>query len=156
MESIRLALLVMDETPERAHLCGPQSLLRALGPQNLDLPRRQTLIEGYSRPDGVALTELRDRADAVGAAVKMAFRPPGASEVPVPAVTHLRHQHFVAVLRAGPGCLVTYDPAFDRETCMSQRAIDEEASGYFLLLGHGLPGGWHDVDTMEGWTAWGR
>ncbi len=57
--------------------------------------------------------------------------------------------------RAG-ACYLAYDPSFEREQCVSLRAINSEASGYFLIRDGPLPEGWRPVDEVEGWAVWGR
>ncbi len=60
------------------------------------------------------------------------------------------------MLRQEGGKYLLKDPTFDTEMWVSQKAVDDEASGYFLIQAGTLSAGWKPVSADEGDTVWGK
>ena len=149
----------MLNRPERAFRCGPLavgSILARVRPE--DAEARATVEATGSLSNGLPLTELARLADTIELGLQMAFRTQGAA-LQVPSVVHWRAHHFAAILQVQPGSeepfYLVQDPTFGHRRWLSQRAIEEEASGYFLIPQGALPSGWRPVDDAEGNTVWG-
>jgi hypothetical protein len=154
-QSLARALDTMETNPQTSLVCGQLSLARILELGPHEPWQKEAIRDTPSRHIGVSLTELLGLASKIQLKMKMAFRSPGDGEVPAPAVMNLRVRHFVALLRRDGDCYRVFDPSLAQEICMSTRAVNAEASGYFLVPDGPLPQGWHEVSEMEGWTVWG-
>ncbi len=68
--------------------------------------------------------------------LQMGFRQPGA-KLRLPAVVHWRSGHFAAILQreesTGRPLYRVQDPTFGDEIWISEAALEDEASGYFLI-----------------------
>lgn len=74
----------------------------------------------------------------------------------VPAVVHWRVGHFGAILREQDGTFHLKDPTFRNDTWLSAHALDQEASGYFLVPTGPLPKGWSRATIAEASTLYGK
>lgn len=92
---------------------------------------------------GISLRGLRDLAGEVGLRLRMVHRDPGAPMI-TPAVMFLRQKHAVTVLDQARGRYRVAAQALGVELWMSPQALDEEASGYFLVS--------EDAKLPQGWT----
>ena len=64
--------------------------------------------------------------------------------------------HYAALLKEKDGRYLLQDPTFKNDAWVTARALDEEASGYFLVPQGDLPAGWRSVSQAEGDTVWGK
>jgi len=155
-ESARAAMASMVLRPEGAFKCGPYALQTILRHSTEQTPAQAELIaQADSTPQGFSLYEVHALARDLGMNLRMAFRQPGA-ELPIPAVAHWRSDHFAAVLEEDDHGWVVGDPTFQRRIHFSNAALDEEASGYFLIRSGELPEGWRAVDQEEAEEVFGR
>ena len=151
----REGLWLMQNEPEVAFLCGPcavervHNVVRPLDPR----PVSRDLFR--SSPSGTSLTQVRDLATAFHLDYQMAHRQPGGA-ILLPAVVHWRSGHFAAVIREAGGLYEIQDPTFGHEFWVSRAALEDEASGYFLVPAGTLPSGWRSVSEETGSTVWGR
>ena len=74
----------------------------------------------------------------------------------IPAVVHWKAGHYAALVRELNGRYLIQDPTFGDEIWVDRAALDEEASGYFLVPDQPLPDGWEAVNATEGDTVWGK
>jgi len=72
---------------------------------------------------------------------QVAFRSPGAKII-LPAVVHWKVGHYAALIVRDDKLLRADDPTFPYKTWLSENALDDEASGYFLVRSASLPSGW--------------
>ncbi len=148
----------MTTMPEWAFKCGPSALARILAAQTSrpSAQSRAVLDRARSTPNGLSLSAVRAISVEAGMNYQMAFRSEGAPAI-VPAVVHWKVGHFAALL--GKGLDASYwvaDPTFGEDIVISPSALNEEASGYFLVPPGRLPNGWRSVDASEGDSVWGR
>ena len=74
----------------------------------------------------------------------MAFRNKGFPLI-VPAVVHLKLDHFAAIIRREGDRYLLEDPTFKNDVWVTREVLEDEASGYFLIAPGKLPEGWRVV-----------
>ncbi len=149
----REELWSMKNQPDETFRCGPAALNYI---REMTQPGIAPLIAtSKSTSQGMSLTEVCDLANQLGMKYQMAKRAPG-SAIPLPAVIHWKVGHYAAVTRSENGLYLVQDPSYGSEIWMSQAALDEESSGYFLVQKGKLPRGWSQVESAEGQTVWGK
>lgn len=150
-------LATMKNKPEHAFRCGPLALGRILAREkgNGDFLMKIHL-ETKSTPQGMSLQEVWEFSKKLGMNYQPARRNPGA-EIVAPAVIHWKVGHFAAITgKLADGRYHTEDPTFGSDSFLSFAAVDEEASGYFLIPAGPLPRGWETVAAAEAATVFGK
>lgn len=152
----REALWNMKNRPEISFRCGPlalQSIRRCLN-ANATFPGE--LLESASTQKGLSLKQVAELAKKVGLNYRIAFREKGAPII-FPSVVHWKVGHFAALLRFEGGFYYLEDATFVNSTWATEKAIDSEASGYFLIpADRDLPNGWRAVGAEETGKVWGK
>lgn len=146
---------LMQNRPEDAFRCGPMALDRILAYQNPNYHRDSRIIESRSTANGTSLAQMRMLASALGLPMQMARRGPGA-EVVIPAMVHWKAGHFAALVRMDNGRYLVQDPTFGDEFWVTQAALDDEGTGFFLVREGALPKGWEPVSEEQGSQVWGK
>lgn len=156
----RQGLWLMRNKPEDAFRCGPMALDRIRARISPDLAFDPKVVRSRSTLKGMPLTEVSDLARRLGMKLVMAKRDSGATLTGlVPAVIHWKAGHYAALTGEDNGRYRVEDPTFGDTITVSQRAINEEGSGYFLIsapANNRLPSGWHLVSAAEGTRVWGK
>lgn len=158
VEGARMGLSMMENQPGTSFKCGPYALGRILASQGTFTGERANAVhEVQSTSSGTSLAQVAQFSKSMGMDYRMAKRQPG-SAVIVPAVVHWKAGHFAALIRQlANGKYWLEDPTFGGGIQISQAALDEEASGYFVIPGEQtLPTGWQNVANNEGQTVWGK
>lgn len=147
----------MLQRPERSFRCGPLALERILLSENAQPPTASfgALDAAESTPDGLSLASVAALSARAGMSYQMAFRTPGA-DVVTPAVMHWKVGHYAAIVQRPDARFQVEDATFGETIRITKQALDEEASGYFLVPPGPLPAGWRPVSEAEGQTVWGR
>lgn len=155
IDGAKEGLWTMQHRPESAFKCGPyalDSILTAQGP----LKAHNILIRNEaSSTNGCSLMQVVNLSRELGMNYQMAYRSRGA-ELIFPAVVNWKVGHYAALLRKEGGLYLLQDPTFGNDTWVSQRALDEEASGYFVVPAGPLPSGWRAVANDEGAKIFGK
>ncbi len=151
----KLSLSLMRTEPQRSFRCGPMALGRIWASLHPDKPFVQAIFDSKCTAQGTSLDELATLSGAIGLPMQPAQRAPGA-EFLVPSVVHWKAGHFAALIKAYGQSYVVEDPTFGEEFVISRRALEEEASGYFLVPPGDLPEGWHPLEQPEAKTVWGK
>ena len=86
---------------------------------------------------------------------QVAFRQPGV-EIIFPSVAHWKVGHYAALIARDGNLIRADDPTFGNKTWLSDEALDDEASGYFLVRSGPLPNGWREVSDGEAARIWGK
>jgi RHS repeat-associated protein len=146
---------LMQNKPEDAFRCGPMAIDRILAYQNPNYRRDPRLIESRSTINGTSLLQMRDFAASLGLRMRIARRGPDA-DVVVPAMVHWKAGHFAALVREEHKRFLVQDPTFGDELWMTRKAVDDEASGLFLVPEGPLPAGWEAVGDATGAQVWGK
>ena len=152
----RQGLALMRTRPQNAFRCGPMALKQILISSKLTTrDREKEILESASTKQGMSLLQVKQLADKLGIKYQMAKRSPGAKII-VPAVINWRVGHYAALVQEKDGKFRAQDPTFGDDTLVSQRTIDEEQSGYYLVPTGDLPSGWNRVSEAEGKKVWGK
>jgi len=161
LETGRAALAVMRTTPHLAFRCGPLAVASVLETVRPEAMFDEALPDAQSTIEGTSLSQISRLAGTLGLGMRMAFRPKetvqGAADepkFPTPSVVHWRAGHFAALVRVSGDRYLVKDPTFGSETWVSERAIETETTGFFLVKG--VPNGWREVSPGEGGTVFGK
>lgn len=149
-------LWAMENRPETAFQCGPYAVsnLASLILKKDPMSSEQLLP---SSKKGTNLVQLKDFAAKSGLKLQMARRSPGAKLI-LPAIMHWKVGHFAAITSFAEGRYRLKDPTFGESgiLALSQKAIDSQSDGYFLVPEGKLEKGWKAVANTEGETVWGK
>jgi RHS repeat-associated protein len=155
IDGARGGLAYMRTHPEFCFRCGPLALHQiklAVDPHN---PQTELIESTASTRSGFSIQQVAELSQRLGLDYQMAFRDKGAAFV-VPSVVHFRVDHFAAIIRREGGRYLLQDPTFKNDARVTANALEDEASGYFLVPRGELPKGWRSIDTAEAETVWGR
>ncbi|MGO8866374.1 MAG: RHS repeat-associated core domain-containing protein [Alphaproteobacteria bacterium] len=157
VQTAREELALVKKDPRHLFICGPmalRSLMLARGAKDAQV---QSLVWYRAGPNGTSLAEVARLAEEAKFPHRLVFRKPG-QPVPVPAVVHWKVGHFAAIVGEANGRFHVEDPVFaGHELWVTQAALDQEASGYFLAPAHAPDGaGWRAVDRTEAAGVWGK
>jgi RHS repeat-associated protein len=148
-------LWTMQHQPEIAFRCGPLALSRILARQDPTKLDSRALFTSKSTTNGFSLSQVAALSRELGMNYQMAYREPGAT-LKVPAVINWKVGHYAALVREENELILAEDPTFGNETWLTRRALEAEASGYFLVPPGELTAGWRSVSEEEGKTVWGK
>ena len=157
MDSARAGYWAMLNKGGITYRCGPYALTNLaseLIPSNEAICAK--FLEDIHSPDtGFSLEQVQAMSKALNLNLQMVKRSVGA-KVLVPAVVHWKVGHYGALVREMNGKYLLKDPTFGNETWMSAQAIDQEASGFFLIPSGDLPPGWSAATESEALTIFGK
>lgn len=122
----------MKHKPGVSFRCGPYALQNVAHALGKEVPEA-FLRENPSTKEGFSMAALSKISPAIGLQTRVVRRVKG-QPVPVPSVMHLRSGHYAAVLAKSEGGYSIVDPTFGNNTRMSERAVDDECSGLFLVV----------------------
>lgn len=151
----RHGLWSMETEPEKSFRCGPFALERIRSAFKMENPIHEAILNSKSTTNGFSLAQVEQLARGIGMNYQMAHRSPGAEFI-LPAVVHWKSGHYAALIRQRGGLHLAQDPTFGNDTWASVRALDDEASGYFLVPAGTLPPGWRAVPRAEAEGVWGK
>ncbi len=159
LDDARMGFGLMTSSPGTSFRCGPLALSRILANQGEASFFPPAIRDSVSTRQGFSLKQTCDIAHQAGmAGYRMARRSPGAP-ILTPAVVHWKVGHYAALLgRSASGRYRVEDPTFASQLplSISAEALDQEASGYFLVEAAELPEGWSAVDDNEGAAVFGK
>ncbi len=149
----------MRAHPQWSFRCGPYAvanLKRLVDPHAAELVE----IEAFaSTEQGTSLLQVRDLAHKLKLDYRAARRAPGAALI-APAVIHWKLGHFSALMRIDGDEAIIQDRTMDvfegQERRIPLAAIEQEASGAYLVPSGPLQAGWSAVDDAEAATIWGK
>jgi RHS repeat-associated protein len=145
----------METRPDVAFRCGPLALSRILAGAGSPLWASPLISESKSTRQGISLAEVAELSKKLGMNYQAARRSPGAALI-FPCVIHWKVGHYAALLRKEGERYLSQDPTFENETWHSLQALENEASGYFLVPPGPLPDGWAAVTTREAGEVFGK
>jgi RHS repeat-associated protein len=146
---------VMQKEPERAFLCGPFGLDRILASVRQGYVRDPKIAAAKSTRRGTSMLQVLELADSVGFEMQIARRDVGAPVI-VPALVHWKAGHFAALTKESSGRFLLQDPTFGDDLWITRAALEDEATGYFLVPAGSLPSGWQRVPRADGNAIWGK
>ncbi len=123
----------MRHSPGISYLCGPKALRNVLETLGATPAAIAVVDAARSGEHGFSLAQLGELADRAGVAHLLIHREPG-EPVPVPSVINWKLSHYAAVIgKTDSGRYKVKDPTFGGDLEVSEAAIDEEGSGFFLV-----------------------
>jgi len=156
LRGARDGLWSMEHRPEVSFRCGPLALDRICFATDRSKAGNQLIQDSQSTTNGFSARELAGLSRQLGMNYQVAFRAPGA-EVILPAVVHWKVGHYAALIARDGNLLRAEDPTFgNTKVWLSDDALEEEASGYFLVRSGPLPNGWREVSATEASRVWGK
>jgi RHS repeat-associated protein len=157
VQNARETLWVMENDPKHLYLCGPLALKFLLLENPATKPDQVAFVNRYrTSSKGVSLAELARLAGEARVSLGPVFRKPD-QPVPVPSIVHWKLGHYAAILAREKGGYLVKDPVLGMHArWLPARAIEEEASGYFLAPGSETQkAGWREVDGKEAGQVFG-
>lgn len=148
-------LWMMQNRPEVSFRCGPLALSSILVHRDPKRTLSPLIFNSRSSTNGYSMAQLVRLAWDLGMNYQMAFRAPGAVAI-MPAVVHWKVGHYAALLGKDGDRYLVKDHTFHSSLLMTGTALDQEASGFFLVPPGPLPPGWRTVLDAEAQTIWGR
>ncbi|MBV8211770.1 MAG: hypothetical protein JOZ08_00935, partial [Verrucomicrobia bacterium] len=154
LANLKDALVLMKIDPGHSFLCGPLALAEIRRSQHISDTGDHNIAAAQSTYKGCSFNQVANLAAAAGMKYQIARRDPGAAII-TPAVVHWKLGHFAALVKEDHGKYLSKDLTFKNNLWLTRAAIDEEASGYFLVPQGLLPTGWHTVAAGEVADVWG-
>ena len=123
----------MRHDPGISYLCGPKALRNVLETLGATPAAIAVVDAARSGEHGFSLAQLGELAEQAGVAHRLIRREPG-EPIPVPSVINWKLSHYAAVVgKTEGGRYKVQDPTFGGDLEVSEAAIDEEGSGFFLV-----------------------
>jgi RHS repeat-associated protein len=156
LRSASEGLWSMEHRPEVSFRCGPLALDRICFATDRTKAGNQLIQDSRSTTNGLSAKQVAELSRRLGMNYQVAFRNPGA-EIIVPAVVHWKVGHYAALIARDGSLLRADDPTFgNSKVWLSDTALDDEASGYFLVRSGPLPERWRAVSDREASQVWGK
>jgi RHS repeat-associated protein len=149
------ALWMMQARPEVCFRCGPLALDEIVTLEDPKHAGSLAVFQSQSTTNGFSLAQVAALSAQLGLNYQMAFRSEGAPLI-VPSVIHWKVGHYAALLEKEGNRFLVKDHTFQSSLLMTTNALDEEASGYFLVPTGALPPGWRAVSQDEGAKVFGK
>ncbi|MVA82646.1 peptidase C39 [Agrobacterium vitis] len=151
-------LLKLSRTdPRHLFICGPLAL-KALALAEGVKPAQVDFLQWYrADANGTNFEELKRLAKNLDLNPVVVHRSQGQA-VPIPSIVHWKLGHFAAIVGKANGRYHVIDSVFpSAEIWVTAEALDEEASGYFMIAGkESLSNGWQLVPNDELAGIWGK
>lgn len=157
VDAARQGLARMKTQPEIAFKCGPYALNSILNLQARTPNASCAQLEAvHSTSQGTNLLQVKNWAAEVGLNYQVARRGEGAAYV-YPAVLHWKLDHFAALLGQQDGRYLVQDATFNgAEMWITEKALEAETDGYYLIRSGPLPEGWTAVSDEQAAQIWGK
>lgn len=152
----RDGLWSMEHRPEVSFRCGTLALDRICFATDRAKAGNPLIQNSRSTTNGFSAHQLAEFSRQLGMNYQVAFRGRGAAVI-LPAVVHWQVGHYAALIARDGNLLRAEDPTFgNTKVWLSDEALEEEASGYFLVRSGPLPNGWREVLDPEASRIWGK
>ncbi|KVF14464.1 peptidase C39 [Burkholderia vietnamiensis] len=150
-------LALVNKDPRHLFNCGPVALRLMILSHDAHNRKADRLQYYRAGSNGTNLAELEQLAGNAKFASRVVYRQPGQA-VPVPSIVHWNVGHFGAILGHANGRYHVQDPVFAGDGLWTKdKALDTEASGYFLIpASTPLQPGWRVVAKEEAESIWGK
>ena len=156
IEEARSALAMLKLSPEQFSSCGADAASQV---QSLLIPSKGAyaprVVSTPASDKGYSLAEVNTLCNRLNLDYQMARRQPGAPVI-VPAIMHWNLGHYSALVRSTATNCTLNDPQLGGMLVLDQKALDAEASGYFVVPAGDLPAGWSPVSSQTAKTITGR
>lgn len=152
----REGLWMFRNDPGRSYLCGPMALRSLMVTLGASAEQVAPIEVERSGPTGYTFAQVSALAKRLGVEHQVIHRRPRQA-VPVPSIMNWKAHHFAAIVEYRNGRYRIKDPTFATgDLWITQRAIDEEATGYFLVPQVALSqASWRTATAAESQRAYG-
>lgn len=123
---------IMEKHPEIAFRCGPLALSRILASEGSPLATSAEIVNAKSTMKGMSMAEVAEISSEPGMNYQPTKRSPGAALI-MPSVTHWKVGNYAALVKEEGQFYLTQNPTIQNETWHTLKALEAEASGYFLV-----------------------
>ena len=151
----REAWRALERYPEISYKCGNMALSRAayeLHGGSIDVQA----IAGLPSPKtGFSLAALAGMAQS-NRLDFVAVRRVSGAELMAPSVIHWKQNHYAAIVKKKGNLYQVIDPTFAQKKWLSAAALNEEASGYFMIPRSKLGPAWKQVDLAAAGQVFGK
>ena len=151
----REAYWTMKKKPEIAYRCGTYAMDAVAGILKVQGYKNRSLLDIPSPEGGFKLQQLVEFSDQFGIGLVPVHRGQDTSIV-VPSIVHWKQNHYAAIIRKEGNRYEVMDPTFGAKTFLTLEAINDEASGYFLVPVMQMPQGWRVVGADESKNVYGK
>ncbi len=156
----REAVWLLDHTAAQNVMCGPLALnaIKEFKREPFIAPRLSQVPPDYQQT-GIPLSEVQRYAqNDYHLELAIAHRSDSSAKIPTPAVMHVKDDHFNALLAASADGSKYFleDRTQGFAGWVDKAAVDQAASGFFLVAAVNLGSGWDKVDAVTGSTVFGR
>lgn len=134
VDRAREGLAIMKSQPGIAFRCGTYALANVARKIKKPVPGDFMEINPSSN-EGFSLVQLQNIAAEQLQLTSTVIEREVGSGIPVPSIIHLRCGHYGALLEESNGQFLLSDPTFGSDVWITRQAIEDEASGYFLVPG---------------------
>lgn len=148
-------LFLMKTEPSKSFRCGPLAMGRIYTSMHPGQVVPVDIHESTCTDRGTSLPQVKQFAKKLGMDYQMAWRNRGAPVI-VPSVVNWKVGHYAALTKQVGDRYLIEDTTFTDNFTTSSQALDQEASGYFLVPAGTLPNGWRSVGETEGGKVWGQ
>lgn len=149
----------LKQRPAESFKCGVVALNQVIHSQEREKNLPELLSNAKSPTTGFSLLEIFEMAKELKLNYQMAYRKPG-SPVITNSIIHWKLNHYSALMSTSGGYYRFEDPTvgtrYGQQFWLTTGALEEEASGYFLVPKGPLPKGWRVVEENEGRTVFGK
>ena len=142
LEKAKISVQMLTYAHDKALPSGPIALGQILRRIDPTAPLPDVVKSFHATVDGASVAQIAELSRSVDFGLKPVFRGPDAQEVPIPSIVHLNPGHFSAIVGEANGFYVLDDPLLGGEFWISEAALREQSSGYFLVPEGPLPAGW--------------
>jgi RHS repeat-associated protein len=151
----RQALWLMRNQPGISFRCGPLALRNISKMLHPSVDVDEIVEDSDSSTNGFSLAQLCQLSQQLKLNFQVAKRKPG-SPMLLPCVVHWNVGHYAAILAQNGNRFFVADPTFGHSRWISEEALDQEASGYFLVPSGSLTNGWQSIGNAEAANVWGK
>ncbi len=149
-------LWLMENAPGLAYRCGPMAVRALASLKGIARGDVQEKIDAvHSTARGISLQDVEKLAHSIGLPHMAAYRA-ASRAIPVPSVVHWKLDHYAAITAVRDGRYLIEDPTFGDELWITADAINEGASGFFLIEPDALGAGWSTASAEQTSRVFGR
>jgi RHS repeat-associated protein len=139
---------MLRDRHEQAIPSGPTALWQMLIHQKGEHAMPQVLADFHATPGGATMADMLALSTSAGMSLTPAYRLSAAAPIPFPSFAHLRTGHFTAVTGGNSTHYRLNDFILGGEVWVTQEALIDDSSGYFLISGPVGPG-WRAASQEE-------
>jgi RHS repeat-associated protein len=141
--------------PDKSYRCGTFALAAVARKMNLSEEKITDLVDFPSGTNGITVQQLIDLSQQKGFGLTAVYKP-FSEPPPVPSVIHWKENHYAAILEQNEGKFLVADPTFGSSKWLTDKEINAEASGVFLVPTSAKPANWITLESKAAATTFGK